>query len=78
MRKPIAVYSRPNSRRKSVRKINLRVTVEEVQALSKFVSGLELTQKERERVTNTGIYLDAKLRIRERSSSQYDDDDEFD
>jgi hypothetical protein len=69
--------SRPKRRGKRAQKINLRIKVEEAEALLKLVAGLDLTENEAGLVSNAHDYIEAKITIRERGTSSYEDDDEF-
>ncbi len=63
---------------KRVTKLNLRLSLEEAQAIVKLVIGEKLTGEEGRLVSEARNYIDAKIAIRVRGSSPYDDDDEFD
>jgi len=59
-----------------VKKINLRLSNEEVRVLSKLAFDSEgLDPKERVHAINAGRYIEAKLTIRERGASSFDDDE---
>ncbi len=64
--------------RRRVKKVNLRLSDNELRAVVKLALGADkLTPGETSLVTAARKYMSAKLAIRERGSSSYDDDDEF-